>query len=260
MTVTLYTDGWGGSTWALTLPGMGQQSVLTIDGYVTVSVRHVSRTIHPTSSADEYFQGYDDTYEFSISPSLGFDFDKARFVTVTDYYYHPEGSDRPDTPSESSTSTVDFGQTTINGTLRRNITRRLYSDVYGWRWETSDNPDPVLSVYIVSHEYVLRYDANGGQGAPGDHTFWHYESINLSNILPTRLHYTFDGWDENAQSAQPKYRQGVLWRIVSAPPRDIRLFAIWRADFTYLPMRPAAGGPALLRSLRNGRIIRHGDA
>lgn len=260
MTVTLYSDGQKGSTRALTLPGMGQQSVLTIDGFVTVSVRHVSRTNHPTSAGDEFFQGYDDTYEFSISPSLGFDFDKARFVSVTDFYYHPEGSDRPDTPSDSSTSTEDFGQTTIDRSLRRNITRRFYSDVDGWLWETSDNPDPVLSVYIVSHEYVLRYDANGGQGAPGDHTFTRYDSINLSNILPTRLNYTFVGWDENAQSAQPTYRQGVLWRIVSAPPRDIRLFAIWRADFTYLPMRPAAGGPALLRGVRNGLIIRHGDA
>ena len=46
----------------------------------------------------------------------------------------------------------------------------------------------------VSWTARLRYDANGGSGAPGAQTKWYNETLTLSTTRPTRAGYYFVGW------------------------------------------------------------------
>lgn len=42
--------------------------------------------------------------------------------------------------------------------------------------------------------YTIKYNANGGSGAPSNQTKWKNQSLTLSSTKPTRTGYTFAGW------------------------------------------------------------------
>ena len=46
--------------------------------------------------------------------------------------------------------------------------------------------------------YTIKYNANGGSGAPSSQSKWHGTNITLSNTTPTRSGYTFKGWGTSA--------------------------------------------------------------
>ena len=71
--------------------------------------------------------------------------------------------------------------------------------------------------------YVVRYDANGGSGAPANQTKYCGSSITLSNTSPSRTNYNFSGWSSSSSSGSVSYYPGSTYSNNSS----ITLYAKW---------------------------------
>ena len=74
--------------------------------------------------------------------------------------------------------------------------------------------------------YTVTYDANGGTGAPQNQTKTKGNNLTLSSIKPTRLGYTFEGWDTYASSTSATYKAGAVYTTEA----DVILYAVWKAN------------------------------
>lgn len=85
--------------------------------------------------------------------------------------------------------------------------------------------------------YAVRYDANGGTGAPSLQVKRYGETLTLSTAKPTRTGYTFQGWATSASATTPVYSAGASYTANAA----VVLYAVWKAN-TYTVKYNANGG------------------
>ena len=84
--------------------------------------------------------------------------------------------------------------------------------------------------------YDIKYNANGGSGAPSTQTKWYGTALTLSSMKPTRTGYTFQGW-ATSSSGSVAYASGANYTANSA----VTLYAVWEAH-TYTVSYNANGG------------------
>ena len=132
-------------------------------------------------------------------------------------------------------------------------TRRNYSFV-GWskdRNATSasytaggsytDNADVTLyAVWRYDPEtYSIRYNANGGTGAPASQTQTNGIPLTLSAVKPTRAGYEFLGWSTDPTTMLTNYAPGERY----TDEASVTLYAVWRyIPKTYTVSYDANGG------------------
>lgn len=85
--------------------------------------------------------------------------------------------------------------------------------------------------------YSIKYNANGGSGAPGAQTKWKDQTLKLSTTKPTRTGYTFLGWSTSSTATTATYSAGGNYTANSAAT----LYAVWKA-YTYNVTFNANGG------------------
>lgn len=86
----------------------------------------------------------------------------------------------------------------------------------------SENKAITLYAIWQIHTWVVRYDANGGTGAPGNQTKTYNQNLTLSATKPTREGYTFKGW-AMSQNGSVEYQPGAVYNKNAA----LTLYAIW---------------------------------
>lgn len=84
--------------------------------------------------------------------------------------------------------------------------------------------------------YTVKYNANGGSGAPSNQTKWKDQTLKLSTTKPTRTGYTFQGWATSA-SGSITYTSGANYTTNAS----VTLYAVWKA-ITYTIQYNANGG------------------
>lgn len=84
--------------------------------------------------------------------------------------------------------------------------------------------------------YAVKYNANGGSGAPAAQTKWYGETLTLSKTKPTRSGYDFVGWATSANGAAA-YQPGGNYTTNAA----VTLYAVW-AQTSYTVSYNAQGG------------------
>lgn len=124
------------------------------------------------------------------------------------------------TSSQSVSFSVSFGF---------NLT---WSGVYGGTKSASGS----ISV-AAKTSYAVKYNANGGTGAPSAQTKWYNTALVLSSTKPTRTGHTFQGWGTSASDTSVNYDPGDSYTANEA----ITLYAIWKAN-TYSITYNANGG------------------
>ncbi|MCM1235129.1 MAG: InlB B-repeat-containing protein [Ruminococcus flavefaciens] len=72
--------------------------------------------------------------------------------------------------------------------------------------------------------YVVKYDANGGSGAPGNQHKNHGEDLSLSSQKPSRSGYTFLGWAASKMASTASYLPGGTY----TENADLTLYAVWK--------------------------------
>lgn len=77
---------------------------------------------------------------------------------------------------------------------------------------------------FVQAEYTVKYDANGGSGAPGNQIKYYKNVLTLSSQKPTKDGYTFQGWGKTKTDTTPSYQPGDPY----TEDKDTTLYAIWK--------------------------------
>lgn len=72
----------------------------------------------------------------------------------------------------------------------------------------------------------VKYDANGGSGAPGTQTKYYNKTLTLSSTKPTRAGYTFKGWATSKTATTANYQPGGSYTANAATT----LYAVWQAN------------------------------
>ena len=93
----------------------------------------------------------------------------------------------------------------------------------------TDNADVTLyAVWQYNPEtYTVRYDANGGTGAPASQTKTYGVPLTLSAVKPTRAGYDFLGWSTDPTTMLTNYAPGERY----TDEASVTLYAVWR----YIP-------------------------
>lgn len=88
--------------------------------------------------------------------------------------------------------------------------------------------------------YTVKYNANGGSGAPSSQTKWYGQTLTLSSTKPTRTGYSFQGWaltQADANNNKWYYQPGGT----CGKNENLTLYAVWKAN-TYTVVYNANGG------------------
>lgn len=85
------------------------------------------------------------------------------------------------------------------------------------------------TLYAVwkANTYTVKYDANGGTGAPGNQTKTYGKTLTLSSTKPTRTNYNFKGWGTSASATTVSYAAGGSYTANAA----ITLYAVWELAY-----------------------------
>gem|GEM_PF-2669303 len=126
-------------------------------------------------------------------------------------------------------------------TLRTEIPLRSGYNFLGWSTGASDTTAQYLpggmysanaaaTLYAVwapidGSGYVIRYDANGGTGAPVQQYKPHGIDARISSVIPARYGYTFMGWSASPTANAPQYQPGGIYTINAGAV----LYAVWTA-------------------------------
>ena len=81
---------------------------------------------------------------------------------------------------------------------------------------------------FVKAEYKVKYDANGGSGAPSAQTKYYKNALKLSSKIPTRTGFKFLGWSTSKTATSAAYNAGSSY----TKDKAVTLYAVWAGDFS----------------------------
>ncbi len=124
-------------------------------------------------------------------------------------------------------------------TITSPIIKKAGYDVVGWNtdsnamtstWSqnTSKNINKSETYFpiVKLKTYTIKYNANGGSGAPSNQVKEHNKNITLSTSKPTRTGYTFVNWNTSSAGNGTSYSAGATYSGNS----DITMYAQWRRN------------------------------
>ena len=133
----------------------------------------------------------------------------------------------------SSTEPTRTGYTFQGWSTSKTATSATYSAGGSY---TSNAATTLYAVWKII-TYTIKYDANGGSGAPSSQTKTHDTDLTLSTTKPTRTGYTFQGWSTSKTATSATYSSGATYTANAAAT----LYAVWKA-VTYTIKYDANGG------------------
>ena len=127
-----------------------------------------------------------------------------------------------------------------NGSATKTITVTFKNYEEDWQGNITESATKTVSFSVTVPawtSYTVKYNANGGSGAPSSQTKWKDQTLKLSTTKPTRTGYTFQGWGTSANDTSVDYAAGANYTANAS----ITLYAIWKA-ITYTVKYNANGG------------------
>lgn len=115
--------------------------------------------------------------------------------------------------------------------------------------------DADITLYAVwkANTWTVKYNANGGSGAPADQTKTYGQTLKLSTTKPVRTDYNFKGWatsKANADKGTVTYAAGANYTSNAA----ITLYAVWELAY----VRPRITNLTISRCDSAGNISESG--
>lgn len=86
-----------------------------------------------------------------------------------------------------------------------------------------------VTLYAVwkANTYTVKYNANGGSGAPGNQTKTYGKTLTLSSTKPKLANHNFLGWATSASSTTVKYKAGASYTANA----NVTLYAVWELAY-----------------------------
>jgi uncharacterized repeat protein (TIGR02543 family) len=87
----------------------------------------------------------------------------------------------------------------------------------------------ILTLYAVwkANTYTIKFNANGGTGAPSNQTKTYGVNLKLPSTKPTRANYNFLGWSTSSTATTATYSAGGNYTANSAAT----LYAVWQLAY-----------------------------
>lgn len=125
----------------------------------------------------------------------------------------------------SGTIPTRTGYTFLGWSLQSNASSHSYSA--GQKW--SGYNEGIYTLYAIwkINTFSIKYDANGGSGAPSNQIKIYGQNLTLSNAVPTRQNYDFLGWSTNQSAAVAEYPAGSTYTANSGAT----LYAVWKLAY-----------------------------
>lgn len=120
------------------------------------------------------------------------------------------------------------GNWTLNKVYTVSSSSNSLSNMYG---------NVTLTAQWTPNKYTVKYNANGGSGAPANQTKTHGVDLTLSLTKPTRTGYTFVKWNTKADRTGTSYNSGAKY----AGNENLTLYAQWN-PIKYIIKYDTAGG------------------
>ena len=180
-------------------------------------------TLKPQWKANEYTIVFDGNGSTSGNmPNLDMTYDEPKNLTPNTY--------------------VRTGYEFIGWSTNKNATSEEYADGESVNNLTSENGSTITLYALWKKTIVISYDANGGSGAPASQTGTLYNSqasvsIPISDVVPTREGYTFNGWTDDENSSNVKYVAGGTYEFSNS----VVLYAVWGTNDYTLTVNPNEG-------------------
>jgi uncharacterized repeat protein (TIGR02543 family) len=124
------------------------------------------------------------------------------------------GTGNWNTSADGSGTTVNEGTSFASG--------QKVAEAFGKSITTGNASVNVYAQWEIK-TYQVKYNANGGSGAPSPQTKTYGRTLTLSKTVPTRTNYTFKGWGSSSTDTSPNYYPGGNY-TTNAP---CTLYAIW---------------------------------
>ena len=124
----------------------------------------------------------------------------------------------------SSTKPTKTGYTLKGWSTSSSATRATWSA--GGKY--TRNESNTLYAVWQANTYTIKYNANGGSGAPSNQTKTHNKTLILSSTKPTRTNYNFEGWSTSSTATSAKYPAGGSYTDNKAAT----LYAVWTLAYT----------------------------
>lgn len=99
--------------------------------------------------------------------------------------------------------------------------------------------------------YIVKFNANGGTGAPGNQTKTYGKTLTLSSTKPTRTNYNFKGWGTSASATTVTYAAGGNYTANAA----ITLYAVWELAY----VKPRITNVSVTRCDSSGAVTDEGQ-
>lgn len=211
---------------------MASASTTVVSGtspYVSLTITEYSRT--DTTLTISYVLKYHATYAASTSVNKSYSI-VIDGSTVKSGSYNIDG--------KTGTHTIASGTKTITRETSAKSVTCSASFSFNLTWSgTAMGVKTCSLTYSIPYRsaYAIKFNANGGSGAPSTQNKWHDISTTLSSTKPTRTGYTFKGWGTSASDTSVDYAPGASYTA----NKSITLYAIW-SPYTYAVTYNANGG------------------
>ena len=142
---------------------------------------------------------------------------------------------------KTGTHTIKTGSITVDkATSAKAVSFSCSMDFTGITWSgTYKGKKETASGSIntsAKTSYAVKYNANGGSGAPSQQTKWYGTALTLSSVKPTRTGYSFQGW-ATSSSGGVSYAAGASYTANAA----VTLYAVWKANNYSVVYNPNGG-------------------
>lgn len=123
----------------------------------------------------------------------------------------------------SSTKPTRTGYTFLGWSTSSTATSATYSAGGSY---TANSAATLYAVWKAL-TYTVKYNANGGTGAPANQTKTYGKTLTLSTAKPTRTNYNFKGWGTSASATTVSYASGASYTANAG----ITLYAVWELAY-----------------------------
>lgn len=178
------------------------------------------------------FRNFNDDNGDSATKNVTFNVNVPAWTSYTVSYNANGGSGAPGSQTKWKDQTLTLSSTKPTRTgysfLGWSTSSSATSATYSAGGSYTANSAATLYAVWKANTYTVKYDANGGTGAPGNQTKTYDKALTLSSTKPTRTNYNFKGWATSASATTVSYASGASYTANAA----VTLYAVWELAYT----------------------------
>lgn len=173
------------------------------------------------------FRNFNDDNKDSATKNVTFNVSVPAWTSYTVTYDANGGTGAPGKQTKWRDQTLTLSTTkptrTGHSFLGWSTSKTATSATYTAGGSYTGNASITLYAVWKANTYTIKFDANGGTGAPSNQTKTYGTTLKLSTTIPKRDRYTFLGWSTSASATTATYTAGGNYTANSAAT----LYAVW---------------------------------